>query len=214
MRSKYHVLITKEAIGEFFSPNNLNTILTSNINQDCIIGLLGHDEFHFDNNKFSESYAYLKSQKYLCVQAIVGNKTRKALKAFGRMCHSVQDFYAHSNYIQLWINNLNEEAPSLSNLNCIERSILNSKELVSHQTTFPGDYLALIPGVDKLLKPYLPKSSHTNMNLDSPTSGDNFYWAYHSAVVRTKIELEKVIGELHCFEKEISHFLVRKLLRN
>jgi len=214
MKPKYHFLITKEAIGDYFSPENLKTILISNKKQDSLIGLIAHDEFHFDNNKFLESYAYIESQRNLCIKAICGGKQKNALIAYGRICHTVQDFYAHSNFITLWINNFHGELPNLNSLDCVSNEILQHPDLMSHQTNFPGDYLALIPGIARFLKPHLPKSSHTCMNLDSPDSGENFSWAYHAAVLRTKYELDKLFEGVKCPQNNIDLFFGHNELRN
>ncbi|MCJ7696279.1 MAG: Het-C domain-containing protein, partial [Anaerolineaceae bacterium] len=145
----------------------------------------------------------------LCIQAIYKNKQKRALRAFGRMTHTIQDFYAHSNFIQLWIRNLHGEVPNLNRLDCVDNKILKHSNLLSHKTIFPGDYIALLPGMARFLKPHLPKTSHTCMNLDSPESGENFTWAYSAAVLRTKLELNKLIERLECSQNEIDLFLGR-----
>ena len=66
---------------------------------------------HFDDDKFAEANAYVAKEHARIVElacepsrpgtpedALVGADQRAAL---GRLCHTVQDFYAHSNYVDL-----------------------------------------------------------------------------------------------------------------
>lgn len=56
---------------------------------------------HFDNCRFADSYAYLRAQMK-AAEAAGSRKDRDgALTALGRALHGIQDFYSHSNYVEL-----------------------------------------------------------------------------------------------------------------
>ena len=75
----------------------------ANIKQDSSAGQFGHDEYHFDNNAFDEDLRLHRGAARAggCIPA--KKDVASAWMAFGRMTHTVQDFYAHSNYITLWL---------------------------------------------------------------------------------------------------------------
>lgn len=51
MYKTYHIKITRQAIGNSFSPHALEIITRSNLGQDDLAGQIGRPEFHFDDNK-------------------------------------------------------------------------------------------------------------------------------------------------------------------
>ena len=64
-------------------------------------------KFHFDRNDsmshaqaFSDGVGYIREQMGL-VQQFGKSKPKEALEALGRALHALQDFYAHSNFIEL-----------------------------------------------------------------------------------------------------------------
>ena len=73
-------------------------------------GQIGHDEYHFDNNAFEKSYAYIEEQRALTISSLMANDVFSAWSAFGRLTHTVQDFYSHSNYVDLWLSRQPEGA--------------------------------------------------------------------------------------------------------
>ena len=50
-----HRLTTREALGGQFSERALAAIISANVGQDRLAGQVGHDEFHFDNNRIEDS---------------------------------------------------------------------------------------------------------------------------------------------------------------
>jgi hypothetical protein len=63
MLTQYHIEIMLASLGKRFSPRAMSVIIYANINQDRLAGQIGHDEFHFDNNAFDKSYAYIEEQR-------------------------------------------------------------------------------------------------------------------------------------------------------
>ena len=100
----HHIEITRQAIGADVSPRALEVILRANLRQDGLRYQLGHDHFHFDNNQFEKSYAYIEEQRALVRASLERGDAQSAWQAFGRMIHTVQDFYAHSDYIPRWLS--------------------------------------------------------------------------------------------------------------
>ena len=104
MLKPVHAEITRNALAGNFSERALGAIIAANLRQDRLLALIGHDEYHFDSNAFAESYAYLEEQRSLTISSLKSNDLPSAWSAFGRLMHTAQDFYAHSNYIDLWLS--------------------------------------------------------------------------------------------------------------
>ena len=64
MLKHIHIEITRNAARQGDSATRaLEAIISANLKQDRLLGLLGHDEYHFDSNAFAQSYAYLEEQR-------------------------------------------------------------------------------------------------------------------------------------------------------
>jgi len=184
MISKYHIEITKRVLSEYFTQDAFQTILTANVLQDRIRNQFGRDYIHFDSNAFDSGMQYIQEQKDLIFSAIASSDFITARKAFGRICHSWQDYYSHSNYVRLWVDREGLVPPC--EIDDDDQDIMNSPKLRSGINYGLIDFLALIPGFGKIVTPLMPADSHAKMNLDSPKSGVFFDYAYHAALKRTK----------------------------
>lgn len=191
MLKPIHAEITRRAVGEMFSPRALEIIITSNIKQDVLSGQLGHDEYHFDNNAFGKSKAYIEEQRALISSALERAEVEPAWEAFGRLTHTAQDFYAHSNYIDLWLAcRESGMVPSPSELDPLDPDLIDSPALRSGKLYYPLEALTFIPAFKKFVAPLLPRDSHAWMNLDSAERGPLFAYAFQAAVKRTRHEYE------------------------
>ena len=191
----YHRQILKEALQEKISTRALKAITKANARQDYLQGQIGHDEYHFDNNAFEESYAYIEENHAQIRTALKGGDVEEAWTAFGRLTHTAQDFYAHSNYIPLWLAQFDKaSAPRPADVDHADQAILTSKSLRSGKLYYPLELLSFIPIIDKLVMPYIPKDSHAWMNIDSPKQGKKFEYTFAAAVKVTKDEFEKVLA--------------------
>jgi len=110
MLTQYHASITRKALSERFGPRALEAIVTANLGQDNLCGQIGHDEYHFDNNAFEKSYAFIEKQQALTVSSLGDGDVPAAWAAFGRLTHTAQDFYAHTNYVDLWLARFTDQA--------------------------------------------------------------------------------------------------------
>jgi hypothetical protein len=109
------------------------------------------------------------------------------------LTHGAQDFYAHSNYIDLWLAIQPDGAvPTTPEVNPLDEDLLHSRALRSGKLYFPLELFAFIKFLKPLIKPLLPRDSHAWMNLDSPEQGSHFAFAYQAAVKRTRIEFQKI----------------------
>src|SRR5215207_2452560 len=68
-----HIEIMHLALDDKFGPRALDKIIEANLKQDRPLGQIGHDEYHFDNNAFEKSYAYIEEQRALTVSLLMSN---------------------------------------------------------------------------------------------------------------------------------------------
>ena len=192
MLTQYHIEILLNALGNRFSPRALSAITYANIHQDRLLGLVWHDEFHFDNNAFKESYAYIEDQRVFTVSSLQQNDPHSAWSAFGRLLHTTHDFYAHSNYVTLWVSRFDGQAlPASAEIDAVDLNLLNSPDLRSGKVYYPLELLYFWPPTRNFSLQWLPRDSHAWMNLDSPEQGFKFDYAMQAAMKRTVIEFEK-----------------------
>jgi len=111
MKKSYHIAITKESLEDRFADNPLKIIIRANISQDRISNQFGHDYIHFDGSAFSEGFNYIDQQTDLVIQNVGEKKFIQAQKALGRLLHTWQDFYSHSNYVTLWLEKNPDSIP-------------------------------------------------------------------------------------------------------
>lgn len=194
MKTKYHVEITQNILQEYFNQENLDKIIRSNIQQDRIKNQFGHDYIHFDDSAFSEGFSYIEENEAKLFRAIEDSDFKTARSALGKIMHSWQDFYSHSNYVQLWYQKENRLDAEEIDHNDLE--IFNSPELQSGKNYGLFELFALLPGLSKIIKPLMPEDSHAKMNLDSPKSGPFFNYAFAAAKKRTKHVVDALLEEM------------------
>ena len=194
MNRDYHIQITIQALETYSSPAALQKIVDANLNQDRLFAQIGHDEYHFDNNAFEASYSYIEKQRSLVRISLMADDPGTAWKAFGRLTHTAQDFYAHSNYIDLWLVCQPEGAcPAPEQVQPMDPDLLHSPELRSGQVSLPWEAFTVVGFLVPIVKPLLPRDSHAWMNLDSPKQGYQFEYAVQAAIRRTRIEFENTM---------------------
>lgn len=196
MLKSVHAEMIHLALDDQFSPGALERIIAANLYQDRPRGQVGHPEYHFDDNAFEKSYAYIEDQRALTVSSLKTNDAPAAWSAFGRLIHTAQDFYSHSNYVDLWLSlQPNGAIPAPDEIDPVNPDLIHSLALRTGRI-YPLDYLTFFPILKPLVVPLLPRDSHAWMNLDSAARGPNFYYAFQAAVKRTKIEFEKTTKDL------------------
>ena len=192
MLSQYHIEIMLASLGDRFSARAMSEIIQANVDQDRLSGLVGHDEFHFDNNAFEKTYAYIEEQRGMVVSSLEAGSASPAWHAFGRFLHAVQDFYAHSNYVTLWLDGFKGQTPPPApEIDAMDPDIINSPDLRSGKVYLPVEALYFFKRLRPFVLRVLPHDSHAWMNLDSPEQGFQFDYAMHAAIKRTVFEFKK-----------------------
>jgi hypothetical protein len=196
MLPSVHVDMMRLALGDTLSARALKRMMRANIYQDLPHGQVGHPEYHFDDNAFEKSYAYIEEQRALTVASLRRNDASSAWSAFGRLTHSAQDFYSHSNYVDLWLASQPPGSVQIpSEIDPLDPDLLNSAALRSG-IVYRFELLSFIPGLRGVVISRLPRDSHAWMNIDSPERGSQFQYAFQAAVKRTKIEFERTAKDL------------------
>jgi hypothetical protein len=198
MLSKYHIQITTEALQARVSAQALQIIIKANLSQDNLFGQIGHPEYHFDNSAFQAGWDFVESQRQIIMRTVSKRLAPKAAwKAFGRLSHSIQDFYAHSNYVRLWSEQFTEGAlPPPDHVRPMEWEILKNPTLHSGRFYAPLELLTMFPGLTPIVRRWLPPDSHAWMNLDSPKSGELFPYALVAARKHTVREFDQLTDNL------------------
>jgi hypothetical protein len=190
-----HTQIMQQVLLGRVSPRALKAMLAANLSQDDLPNQIGHDELHFDNNAIPQGYAYIESQRSLIAPALLQGKTESAWAAFGRLSHTAQDFYAHTNYAAMWAASQPAGAAS-AQIDPLDPYLLENPALHSGKLYYPQELLYFIPPLRKFALSFLPADSHARMNLDSPRQGPLFEVAFAAAVHRTRLEFERVRSTL------------------
>ncbi len=185
-----HEEMTREALGSYFSPRALEIIIAANRKQDALSGQIGHDEFHFDNNAIEKGLRYINEQRGFVLASLLSPGVLSAWIAFGRLTHTAQDFYSHTNYISLWLDQHPGTPPTPPEVDPVQKSLIQSPSLRSGKIYFPMDVLYFIPFTRSIALKFLPADSHGKMNLDSPKQGPRFEYARAAAVKRTQYEFD------------------------
>ena len=185
-----HEEMTREALGSRVSPRALEIIIAANRKQDDLPNQLGHDAYHYDNNAIDAGHRYVTEQRGHVLAALLAPGVLSAWIAFGRLTHTVQDFYAHTNYIPLWLAQHEGTPPAPPEVDPVQKSLIESPSLCSGKIYLPMDALYFVPFLRKFSLSLLPKDSHGKMNLDGPTQGPAFAYARAAAVKRTQHEFE------------------------
>ncbi|HET6845300.1 MAG TPA: hypothetical protein VFH29_00615 [Anaerolineales bacterium] len=188
-----HVKMMHQALDGLVSERALKRMIGANIRVDAPWNQLGRHELHFDDNAFDGAYAYLAAQRGRIAPALQSGQREDAWDAFGRLTHTAQDFYSHTNYVDLWTAcQPDGMVPPASQIEPLDETLLSSKALRSGKAYLPLGLLSFIPGVGKWVDVYMPADSHARMHLDSAARGPMFEYAFQAAVKRTHIEFETV----------------------
>ena len=193
MKTQYHREITTKALDAYFHPQALEEIISANLGQDALRYQVGHDHFHFDSNSFTAGNAYCDDQRYGTLVAVQAGMALPARQAFGRLTHTVQDLYAHSNYVALWSEDHIGARPDEIDPEALD--VLQDVHLHSGKLYYPLEILSFLPALSPYVLPLLPRDSHAWMNLDDPGRA-GFEFAFAAAVKRTSSEFKRLVNQL------------------
>ncbi len=197
MLKPVHVKMMQRAVGDKFSPRAFAAVLRGNLDIDSLPNLLAHGEYHFDDNDFKGANAFIASQRARIRPALERGDTGAAWDAFGRFTHTAQDFYSHSNYVDLWLAcQPNGMVPGPTEIDPLDDALVENPSLRSGKMYYPWGVLAFVPGIKKLVMPLMPRDSHAWMHLDYEARGPMFEYAFNAAVKRTRYEFNSVMKTL------------------
>jgi hypothetical protein len=193
VKEQYHREITLKALNNYFRPDALETVVAANLGQDALRYQIGHDHFHYDSNSFAAGDEYCEEQRQSIVAALKRSEALPARKALGRLTHTVQDLYAHSNYVALW-RELHPQAAS-DEIDPELATLLSHSRLHSGKLYYPLEALSFIAAFKPYILPLLPRDSHAWMNIDGPERPD-FKFALTAALKRTSLEYLRIVAKL------------------
>jgi uncharacterized repeat protein (TIGR01451 family) len=92
-----------------FSKRALEQIAAGNVGVDLFAPAFFFDAGHFTNEKFKDSSTRLKNLKAEIVMKVTADKPdgAGARSLLGQALHTIQDFYAHSNWVEIGKNGIN-----------------------------------------------------------------------------------------------------------
>jgi hypothetical protein len=191
--AQYHRQVLERAIGDRLSPRAHVAVLAANLDQDSLRGLLNFER-HFDNCLFAEGLAYIEACRARAAQA---RSLRVAWDEFGRLAHTAQDFYSHSNYVALWMKQFEPGlVPPADQIDGLDSRLLGHPALVSGRVYMPLETLTLFPALRPIVQRWLPRDSHAWMNLDNPSRGPLFAYSLAAAQQRTRLEFDRTLAAI------------------
>ncbi len=195
MRTTFHAQITRDALAGLFEPAALQQVIAANVHQDDLINLVGATpHIHFDAEGFAAASIYIEAEHRRIVMQAPKSEAGPAMRtALGRLLHTAQDFYAHSNYVDLWLaghGGLERTTPEM--IDCLDEEVLSAPELHSGTFAFWRDWVFYVPGLNRVARRiHVPPGSHEAMHLDGPDRGPRFAYALVAARQRTLVEYRR-----------------------
>ncbi len=195
MNINYHWTITRKALKDYFSPRALHIILRANLMQDVVNP---RPECHYLENKISAAEDYINTQRALVLVSVLDGQPRsEGWKALGRLLHTAQDFYSHSNYVSLWAGRFTGNLPAPDQIDALDAELLQHPELHTASSDPLVGKIGSLPLIGKYFVDDLPEHVHARMNLDHPGRGMLFEYAYAAASKRTRYEYNRIVDLIH-----------------
>lgn len=197
MLSQYHIEITENTLGSFFTAPSLREIARANVGQDSLASWFGVEtRRHVCDCTVEASLDYVEEEQATIAKLAQqpGDEARQRA-ALGRLLHTVQDFYAHTNYVSLWVAERGETM-SMESGELDPRLLAHPQLQIAQWLTWREPFY-YVPVVGQAMRRvWLPKSSHEAINLDSPKCGAHFYLAMAGARQRTRREYARAVAAI------------------
>ncbi|MEZ4831751.1 MAG: hypothetical protein R2873_07050 [Caldilineaceae bacterium] len=194
MNEEFHRQVTTEALADQLSAEELEIVILANIGQDRVMNWLTTPERHYDGRFFAQSEAYIVEERVRSTDAFRRGDRVAALQAMGRLLHTRQDFYSHSNWMHLCAADAvawNADDPIL----CLDPQ--GTAGVYAAKAPFWIHAVYLIPVLGALVKRfYLPADYHEAMHLDDPSRGPLFAPSLIAACKHSRLEWERVMSTL------------------
>lgn len=202
----YHRKILHEALSGRMGKSALEVVTRANLLQDAPANQRGHPEYHCDDSKIDLSEAYIQSLRNQILVSLREQKDlHQAWVSFGKLTHAAQDFYAHTNYIRIWVERIGTDLSLPSAGDIYLSDIRNDPTLISCRFYAPWEWITFIPGIGPWLGKFFPHDSHAYLNNDSPQNSPFFPQAYRAAVLRTVFEYNQINRMLNS-EEDFQYF--------
>ena len=201
MLAQYHITTTRQVLGDQFDATALRQVLRANISQDSWWSLLGPEaERHFCDPNIAHSWRYVEAEHATIAQlATTPGQENRQRQALGRLLHTVQDFYAHTNYVTLWLrahggaDQIDTEA-----MDGLDPHFLTHPRLRVGSWVLWRELLYYTPWLGAWLRRvWLAPDSHAALNLDSPARGHHFFYALTAARQRTHQEYQRALDAIY-----------------
>ena len=200
MDAEYHAEVTREALGEHFGPGALLQIVGENLAQDSWLRQrTSRSPWHFDNNRIREGLVYVESELCRIVSLVDDPRGGEAQRAaFAHICHAVQDFYSHSNFVDLWLTqHRGPTAAAPDDIDGLDEDLLMHPALRTGRFVLWRDWVYHVPLIRRIARCFqIPADSHEAMHLDSPERGLGFAYALEAARQRTVYEYRRVVRSI------------------
>jgi hypothetical protein len=144
-------------------------------------------EAHFDNCKIDASIAYLRAEYAQADAAAAAGNVDVALRHLGHVIHSVEDFFAHTNFVELSAERF--DTPTAVPVLVLWSPSSNAVLAPFKPRLVSGRIFAEALVDSGACPPDTPR--HGAMNKDSPTSerGATFVERWHMSYYRATVEL-------------------------
>lgn len=188
-----HEEISEAHLSSLLTPDEVRVVERANRGQDDLIRGQNHSEYHFDNGQIKEGFEFIQGQYALIAKT--GDK-EEALQALGKILHAQQDFYAHTNYIELYREHFladHHRTPQPSEIPLYEEARRDPSFAGQLAAQLRSGHFSRLEFVLKDL-PNLNQdpNSHEKMNKDNP-SRPLYPEAKDLAERQTKKEVEKFL---------------------
>jgi len=196
LNTQNHELITRAALARLppecpLFKGQQDAVVLGNILSDANLGSSG---VHFDNCTFAEGAARIAA----CWRAIEAESDRfsaRSLRAFGGLLHTTQDFYAHSNWVEvhkarspilLW-----DQDPSSLPAGMLSGTVLHAEP----KRCSPGTPDHILVNKDSSFS-----EQGRKVVSEGPNKGKSFFeLAFEAAVEASVLQVERFVEGVECY---------------
>lgn len=191
-----HQLATRAALGRLPAKYpllgwQLDLIVSANYLSDAD---LTSSSVHFDNCAFSEGSAHI-ARRWDIITSEKDRFSPRSLQAFGELLHTTQDFYSHSNWIELHADRSPIPVWDLEP-GSLPAGIVSG---TVHQSS-PKRCAEGAPGHDALSKDEAKSTQGSRKVSGGPNDGRTYYeLTFETAVAASVRQLERLLSGLVCY---------------
>lgn len=186
----YHSRLLQEALGDCFDDDALRAVTAANHSQDRGLSAVQNFKHYIGDAQRCRRYVDGLHAR-LAGLAQVGADGRALRGVFGRLTHTIQDFYAHSSYVAVWRAVYGPHLPPQAITAADPAVLIHPDFWLCTSRPWPDWALEFVPALRQRAW-RLPPRSHAAAHLDAPERGPNFDYAMHAAERHTRLAFERV----------------------